>query len=394
MRFSHLLAAMLVIALTSVWALWATNGSTPYFGDEGYWTTAGDMTMTLLERHAPPDAWGTDLAPLGPWGAMNPPLGKLYFGAILRLVGIRNMPIYRWDYNYSLEDNRAQGHVPPMALITPVRLSVVGLAGVCLWLTYLCAWHVLQHPSAVLAPLACFTEMIYTTTHVSPDIPVLALVLLSGYLLLRYVDEPTTGRVIASAIVAGLACSVKFNAAQAVIALALVTLWAPTKKHRLEHTILALAVPCAVFLATNPFLWTNPVGRLIGLFAAWHEVKTAQQHMAFYADVTVLSRGRALALVLQHAVLPDAFRLPAVIRWLTLTAVIGCGLLSLKQRANRRVLAWSCLAGSSFALTVLWLPLDWENYYLLPLVWLAPLTSAAVLYRPQASIGSRETKAA
>ena len=376
----HRLAALVVLSLTAVWTIQVLAGYSEYFGDESPWITSGEVTLRLVEHLAPPSEWQHAYvdAKLGDWGLMNPPIGKLYFGLILRLTGIHDTKRYRWEYGHGEAENQALGNMPPMEWVTPVRLGVVVMGGLSLWLVYLGAWQLLRHWTALLAPLVVFSAMSFFATHVLTEVPELVLILASGYLLLRYVERPSLGLLTASAVVAGLACAVKYSAAQSVIALVLVTIWAPDSWwKRFRHTVIALTLPFLVFVAVNPFLYPAPVLRTISLIGAWYWNKGFQQHLALFAPVAVWTRSDALYLVTMRAILPDVSILPWVFaRWAALTIIVGLGLAGLWPIARTRpriVAAWTILSGSSFVMTVLWLPLNWSQYYLPVIIWTPPL---------------------
>lgn len=360
----HRPAALLVLALTA----WLTVDAVqrPAFADEANWITSSALTYRLVTEMAPPSTWERAYAErkLGDWGALNPPLVKCYIGAVLAAAGYRDPLPYWYDWLQTPEWNDTHGrYPPPRGALLAARLAVVLCSGLCLWLVYWCAWRLTASPWAIVAPFLGLTSVFrYHGAQVFTDTPELACLLASGLCLITYVERPNGRSVFWSAIWAGLACSVKFSAGQAVISLALATIWMGGKE-RVPQTCVALLLPWAVFVALNPFLYPAPLFRTVELAFAWHLVKQAQQQFALIAPEAVTSRLHALWLVLRFGVI-DPFG-----SWLALVTVP----LALLGAWTWRSRAWAILFLPAVALTVLWLPFEWSRYYLPVLIWTPPL---------------------
>jgi hypothetical protein len=123
-----------------------------------------------------------------------------------------------------------------------------------------------------------------------------------------------------------------------------------------------VVVPLLVFVLVNPYLYRAPVTRTRGFITAWSDLIHHQQEQS--PGLAVTSRVTALKLVSTRIVFPELYPTPLLVR-LTLSAILLIGLYQLSS-------PWLIVVLVQTAVTVLWLPFDWQPYYLPTLVVLAP----------------------
>jgi hypothetical protein len=379
---THTIAAVVVLVLAGL-LVRDVRQQAPVTIDEPGWISSGAVTFDLVRRQAPVSDWeqAYDRLHLGDWGNQNPPVAKFYFGAVLALTGHGDPVAYRWAFPRSAAQNLAAGTLPPLAVVTPVRLGVVLTAAAVLWLSYLLAFALVEHLAAVLAPLVLFALPVFRfhATHVYTDVPELACVLLGAVLGCAYARRPRWATLIGAGLAGGLACAIKFNAAPIVAAAVLIVWWYSTRQ-RIARAVAVAAMPLILFVAVNPYLYPAPIARTRAIISTWNARKLQQQHDPNLAASVVQSRAEALQLVLRRGIVQPhvtpPFSRSEPLEWV-LVPLLAAGLLVLLRKNPLRV-AWATLFLTHVAMTVWWLPLDWARYYLPVAIWIAPLVSVAV----------------
>jgi hypothetical protein len=139
------------------------------------------------------------------------------------------------------------------------------------------------------------------------------------------------------------------------------------------------------FVLINPVLWGNVVGEIRLILDRWDEIIGFQ--MEKYSRMALPTLSMKTGAVWDEAVLSSGPFSPGVSRWLV-PILFGAGLLILAFRGwqalrirERTVHAWVFLVWVVLWIvsTVLWIPMDWERYYLpavVPVVLLAMLPLA------------------
>ncbi|MEE8475591.1 MAG: glycosyltransferase family 39 protein, partial [Myxococcota bacterium] len=242
-----------------------------------------------------------------------------------------------------------------------------------------------------------------------------------------------------SLVAMGLACAVKFSSAPIVLAAGIfVLLRREPIRRRLGNALAVAVLPLVVFTAVNPYLYPDPIGRTREILRGWSEVKAQQSRDPRLAPSVVSSRLEGLALATKATVgqphffhpllvwkprplwfdagvglvglvallgavrryrfeLPGArsrFTAPALIAliavWLALRVFMAAGpslllgaigafwLFGTRRGTSDRELAvyLGLSATSMWLMTGLWLPFDWNRYYL-PILVLVPSFYAA-----------------
>jgi len=355
------LIALAVVAMLTLALVYKVRRDPLCAVDEPGWLRSGGVAYQLVTDRAPAEKWETAFGE-NEFDNRNPPVGKLIIGAMMAANGL-HLPNYRWAWGLSYDENLARGTLPPVDVLRSIRLGVTMLGAVTLLLMYSVAWRLTRSAWAIAAPVYLFNLPVFqfVATRVYTDVIEVMLMLVSGLAVLIYVDQPRRwAPLCAAAIAAGLACATKFSAAPLVIALAIVV--ARASAGRLLPLLIVMLVPVLVFVAVNPFLYRAPVTRTRGVIASWGALISQQQQRV--PALAVRSRATALRLVATRTVFPEVFATPLVVR-LTASAILLVGVCNLSS-------PWLIIVVVQVAATVLWLPFDWQPYYLPTLTVLTP----------------------
>lgn len=295
----------------------------PYHGDEGdyIWTSRYFGLIALRGDLSGPE-WQD-----GHWTHTQPMLMRYLLGAWLWARGYDIFAFRTPEYDFlaSLETNRLAGRVPPDRLIADARLPSVLLATAAVTLLYLLGTTLAGPLAGGTASLLALASPLVRAhlVRATPESLLLALLLLTLLLAVRGLRRPTgeipTGWAVAIGITLGLALQTKLTASLALAALILwvllVTIVALRRSdgsftrvwNASRGWLLALALAAAVFVATNPHLYPNPVEHTAHLFERRAEEMEIQRGLPQPAVGGVLDRARYVvggSLVLQP-VRPD-----------------------------------------------------------------------------------------
>jgi 4-amino-4-deoxy-L-arabinose transferase-like glycosyltransferase len=443
--YARLYAPTVLIGLLAALLVAEAHSGARCSVDEPGWIRSGYLAWRLATDLAPPSRWTAafDDPKLGPWGHQNPPVGKLIIGMATALAKQPGDPVrYVWRWPAGYHWNLAAGTLPPTELLVGVR-SVIAWFGVAsLMLVYFIArelggqakWAPLLAPALLGAGHAFRGHASLVMT----DVPQMAFTLLAVWLLLRWQRRQRLWLLCVSSISAGLACGTKFSAGALVLGsmvfLAIVP--APFWKRALR-SLLAGAIPAAVFVAVNPHLWFHPLHNTLAMTRAWSTFLAIQQQDPFNAAHAVTSRWQALHLTLSHVLLAPTYDtgapgLSGLLPRVLVALLVGVGVAALVVMALRlagrsiqkrqlaltggcamlaSIAAWlpgkapmliaalfvlgawhigrrlhdegcgqaagafSVLFFATFVASVGWLPFDWPRYYL-PLLGLTPVLAA------------------
>jgi len=306
------LVAGLMFALMTAALLHRVLSFAPATIDEPYWISSGHLAWQLVKTGAPPHRWAEafDEAGLGPFGNQNPPVGKVLVGMAADVAGEPGDPMrYRWVWPRSYAYNLAAGNLPPPALLAGVRgmIALLGLGS--LVLVYLIAREAAGRArwAPLLAPAILFSDRAFqdSATRVFMDVPLMFLTLTGIWLTLRWIRRGGMGALTGALVFVGLACATKFSAGSlAAATAALVGLVRAPFRKRVLHVLLAAAVPAAVFVAVNPFLWPQPVKGTLALLREWSAIMHGQKADPALAADAVTDRWKAARLVLRNGCVP------------------------------------------------------------------------------------------
>lgn len=259
--------AVLVLVVSSG-VLFRAVPTTSFHGDESGWITSGYYyTRLLLSGDTELRRWeGRSCAS---WGSLNMNLGKWLFGFPLLLQPSRERPEFRafYDFNVSLEENRARGRVPPAETLAVARrvsavfgvlcclaLFALGTAAMNEWAGLLAAGLTLSHRLFVVSVTRAMTDSAY-----------LFFLLGLAFLAVLFCRAERRGEVLkyslGCGIFAGLACSIKITGLPLGAAVfggcCLYRVVKGTLKVRVAAAGagLALAAALLVVYALNPYFW-------------------------------------------------------------------------------------------------------------------------------------------
>ena len=403
----------------------------PVETDEPARLTTSDLVWELLATGSGPARWAAafDERGLGDWGNKNPPLGKYLIGGSIAHVEVARPFDYAWSWGISRAE---QTRLPPDHLLRAGRVPIRVMGWLCLVTVFALA-HVLTAGSlwALLAPLLLFLvpSFQYHALRIYTDVPEVWLILLSVLLLMQHARNGKRAWLFGGMVCGGLACAVKLSAGAMCVGAALYVLHLALRRNiRPWVAATALAAAPLAYVAINPYLYPNPVGRSFETIEQWGASKQAQQQDARLKLGAVHSRAEGMALVSKRGVwleahlatprtssiehlpllLPaglllalagalallaagrrprlagsrrvtGAFALAILLAWMAqlgLTAelhllgpLLAAGALAIALRSRARgprepALVLLYTLGASWLLTGLWLPFDWKGYYL------------------------------
>ena len=393
--------------------------------DEPEWTAISAVHFRQLFLGQPPPGAELDAArglePVSPWrsgvqattfGWANPCLPKLVWGAALELGGLEEVPPEVFQRYHGGDQRVAERARERIRQAIPIarRLVWVASAGCAVLLFWIARALAGWLAGGIAFGLWLGAPLVRTWSHhVRPDLMML-LLLLATLGLAALAWESLSGRRGARAMIlraaglgvlCGLCASAKFNGAVAsLFAGAAIPLlwWQGRREHGLSlarsalPALLAAGLSCvAVFWLLNPILWSDPIGRLGEVLAFWRKHMAFQQgRWAEMGGAVAHDLGERLAL-LRDRFLGQEEPLRALVGAPGGALLLALGLAALAARAlgvrileaassrggarARRVRLWWLAPGVG---TALWLPLDWDRYYL-PLLAGAALLEGALV---------------
>jgi len=260
--------AILLLAGTAAWAsLWPATRSSPVFGDEIGWISASSRTADLLL--AGDFRWSRwDMAELGSYGAMNPPVGKAFLGLPLRAGRADTAFAGLWDWSLDEAGNRARGNLPSGDLFLAARRIAAIQAGLLVAAACALGWAVGGLPVGALAAVALCAHPTWREAGplVLTDMLVTALLVAMSFPVIAYLRKPAgergLGTLSAAGLLLGLAGAVKPTGLVlgGMFLVAGLVLRAPRFRgawKALSGGALALAVAGGTLVVLDPWLWPD-----------------------------------------------------------------------------------------------------------------------------------------
>jgi uncharacterized membrane protein len=264
-------AAVLAIACV---VLLRSAGSVPFHGDESEWISAGRyFKFVFLDHDFSSSVWRPS------WlNRDQPPVGRYVIGGIVWASGTSPSQVnrtYDWDKDYAA--NLQEGRVPGPSLLVPVRRTMAVLGAISIVLLFV-AGRLIGGPlvGAIAAFCATFSPLLniyFVQARTESLLAVFSSLALVGTLLVsrRFQQDgriPIVGWGVG--IFLGLALATKLTAALAIVgvcgygAVAGLARWRRSRDQALRVLAWAMAtglLASVVWVAVNPFLWPDPVGR-------------------------------------------------------------------------------------------------------------------------------------
>ena len=401
-----------------------------FLGDESHWIATSCYLEALLTRDFTEPEWlrqsGLDddfpvpdwlspalsSAPSAPhvwdvhyWTMTQPPVSR-YMIALGRLVGgYRVADLNRpWDFSISDAENAMNGARPSRGLLWASRAMMALLSVISGMILYLLVRHVAGAVGGYVF-VVLFVGSEYLLVHLRRAMSEPPLLFFTTLTLLVGVRAIMVGArrglsisqrfrasliwLLLMGVGVGLSGAAKLNGLALILAgaaLCCIIAWRGQGTRRLWYAagvfLFVGLVAALVFIAVNPFLYPQPPLRTIalGLFRRWemtHQARRPEWHIADWGerlrivpervlrDYTVLHSG-----LLNGALLVVGVYCLARSAWLWLTGKGG------GSPASVTILALAVVT----ALPSLFTPLDWDRYYMYPVIFTSLCIAVAVGY--------------
>lgn len=393
-KLTPLLETLLVLALFAAVYLPAIS-KTEFHIDEAHWIGTSNMFEAYLKGEFTSSIWNETHTTL-----TNPPVPR-YFIGISRLIGGFHLPDLNklWDFEKSVSFNKRVGAMPSDQLIWWSRLPMAILAIFTSMIGYLFAKKLGGGWAGAFWVFFCAANPYLLTMldRAMAESSILFFTFLacgSYYLALRaYPDNKraTIMLLAATGISIGLAAGSKLNgfgSLAGVVGILFLVIWKEKTTIASKFSTFALLsifvtlVAVLTFWGTYPYLWPNPVGRTVKMFNNRISEMTYQtgQHSPDYIDSP-----QKRVVLLPTRIFQDysTIRFQGSLAVNLLFTVLGIAVLIKKARnwwllGEENLLAIVILAlGFAASLPTIFTMLDWDRYYLFPVVFSSLFISVA-----------------
>jgi hypothetical protein len=355
---------MVVLVILSIAASVFTRAPAKQAGDEANWLGTARFFLVLFVRHdVSAESW-----PDSYWTRTQPMIPRYVMGGWLWARGID----YEWlDPNYDHRrkwfSNAAEGRAPTQQILTEARLPMRGLTILSAALLYGVV-RVMAGPIGGLAAALLFCGSPYLGLHLvramgePPFVLFLLATLLVSVLAIKRggARGPGAGLGALAGVLLGLAFASKLTAIIPIVGIVLWGIWAlagdllarrlPPSwrpdpgggRRSLTWALGVVIVAFLVFVATNPFLYRDPLGRTLLLF------QNRSTEMANQAEAdpsrAVPNLSDRIRLVWRNSLVQDTWtdarlHLP-IEEALAVTGVLWLALRAVRHRAEMLVLLW------------------------------------------------------
>ena len=271
-RYVTFCAGLLAVTILATIVLYRQTPRTPFDGDETGWISSGAYyTDLVLARDLTWEKWQCQAC--GPWGGLNMPLGKWLIGAPLKVYyetargGAEFLRFYNFDH--SLEQNQAEGRVPPADVLRVARLACAAFGVLCCLLLFCLGYWWVNGAAGLLAVALLLSTSGFVTqaTRAMTDVHyvsfLLAGCLASGLLVKRSSRRAYLAASALAGLCAGLAAAVKVTGiiVGGLVFLALLAyIFAQGRisgRAALRYAALFTVVAVITVYLLNPFFWPN-----------------------------------------------------------------------------------------------------------------------------------------
>ena len=240
-------------------------------GDESGWITSGYYYTDLLFKHDFDwDKWSCTKC--GPWGNLNPHVGKWLIGIPLKVhsnkIGGREFFKF-YDFTKSLQDNRKEGRIPPRDILLYARNVSAIFAVLCCLLIFAISYFCMKSWIGMIAVILLLANKLFivSTTRAMTDVYynffLLCFCLAVIFLLKLRKETQMLWVSLLCGSFTGLACSVKITGIiiGGFIFLALIiykgNIFKLRKKMIVLYSIVFFFSSIAVIYILNPYFWPS-----------------------------------------------------------------------------------------------------------------------------------------
>ncbi len=381
------LGGIIAIVLAALLIPGIAETESHYHGDENFWVPVGVQAFqTAFIKRNPDHPFWSDF--FLSFGSPNPQIGKYIIGAGAYLAGYHDVPVLLYDFRQDLAWNRAHGQVLPPEIVGAARLPVALTGALCGVFLYWLGVQVAGPVTGILAVILFIaTPVVWNHARLAMlDIPTLMFGLLALNLCIHTVTALHTGAtnarvwIAACGVACGAAASTKLNALLipgiCILAICLTGVTLPNRfdRYQLISGVLAILLwTWVVFFLSNPRLYPHPIAGIQDMLDMSRIVASSD----FAPLPTLASRISAVWTSLGDDGYIGSGGLPGSRLWLIIGAIsLTRALLQRPQGARLSappvIALWGVI---SFIGITLWIPQNWDRYFL-PLVPIVALLQA------------------
>ncbi len=383
--------------------------SVAFHPDESQWIATSSYLEVFVRGDYGPESWAENY-----WTLTHPPLTRYVIGVGRRLGGYGPSDLNGpWDWSVDGEENVARGNAPSLRLLWWSRLPMAVLAAVSGLVLFHLAVAVAGRPAGYLFVLLYATSTYFATMlGRAMGEPVLlgciSLAILAGERGLACWDSLCgwprfLGWLGVLGALAGAAAAAKLNGGAMVftgLAICVLVVLRPGAERLGRRAasaaaagLLLLLVAALAFLLLNPYLYADPVGRALRMVqqrAAEMQLQQTNMPASVISGWGMRLRVVPLRVFETYA----GLRFPGAWVFSLVFTLLGTGLTALSAwrwwaaRAGMPAGIVLLLAALTTASPSLLTPLDWDRYYLLPVVF-STLFIAVAMGRAVAAIEAR-----
>lgn len=395
----------LILVLGILAAVYLPNLSRVKFHlDESQWIAASNIFESFVLLEFSSEVWDRYYVAL-----TQPPVACYTIGLSRFIGGFRRSDLNKpWDFGRDDEFNKRAGAVPADGLLWWSRLPMALLGILSIALGFL-----LLRKSSVIAAYAWLGLVVinpYFALHLRHAMGESTLVffsMLTLYLATRALtslQQPGVAKkqnitrwLLLAGIASGLAGEAKLNGivilgTNLVMAVLLGYLLNDNVKEKVTAMLCygsATTIACIfAFLAINPYLWSAPITRSVKMFIDRAQVMSEQSlvYSKYFMDFSQRARIIPTRVFHDYASLP----LPAVFNFILVALGVTISILSVRGLPTRQDFNPAYITLLSMAIlaaTPIWLSqLDWDRYYIYPVLFTTVFTAIAIDWITRASL--------
>jgi 4-amino-4-deoxy-L-arabinose transferase-like glycosyltransferase len=205
-----------MVLLVSSMVLLLQKAETVFHGDESGWIASGYYyTHLLLDRDFGWRKWHNQ--DLGPWGYMNPHVGKWLIGLPLEWQIEENTFTHLYNFDKSLAENKNEGNVPSKEMLLHARAVSAIFGGLCCAVGFAVGYLCYGRWVGILSPALLLSNTLFCTyaTRAMTDMPYNFFLLCATFCtILLFLKRSKRHTKLVSMLIGvsiGLCCSVKIT---------------------------------------------------------------------------------------------------------------------------------------------------------------------------------------